>query len=311
MNYSKENIQMRDVFIKILYNKAKKNKDLILISNEQGAESLDRFRKDLPNQFINAGISEQNIISVAAGLSAAKKKVYVYSISSFITLRCFEQIKINLSIMNLPVKILGVGASYSYDTAGPTHHSIDDISLFRTLKNFKIFSPSDNESLISLVNSDYNAKNPSYFRLDRKIVPSLKKKIDTSKSFRLFKANSKMCIISTGLCLNNLKKMWDNKKNSSEKFDLIDFFELKNNNPNKIAKILKNYKLVFTVEEHTYNGGIGSIISEIKADFNHGYMLKRYAIQDKYLYNYFNREKSWILNKIDNHSIGKILKKYL
>ena len=136
-------MQMRDFFINEIYNAAKKNKNIILITNDQGAQSLDKFRKDLPKQFINAGISEQNIITAAAGMAQQKKKIFVYSIASFITLRCLEQIKLDVNLMKLPVTIFGVGASYSYDSAGPTHHSIEDISILRTMKNLEIFLSSN------------------------------------------------------------------------------------------------------------------------------------------------------------------------
>ena len=123
----KTNATMRDAFITRLYRKAKKNPDIIFCSTEFGAPSLDVFRRDLPKQFVNLGISEQNLISVAAGLTLGGKKVFVYTIASFITLRCYEQIKIDLCAMNLPVTIIGVGTCYSYAVDGPTHHATEDI----------------------------------------------------------------------------------------------------------------------------------------------------------------------------------------
>src|SRR3990167_11486297 len=104
---------MRDAFIKELYFRARSDKNIIFLSSEYGAPALDQFRRDLPKQFFNTAISEQNTISVAAGLALGGKKVYVYSIASFITLRCYEQIKIDLCCMNLPVTIIGVGTYYA------------------------------------------------------------------------------------------------------------------------------------------------------------------------------------------------------
>ena len=180
-------MQMRDFLIDEIYKVAINDKDVILISNEQGAKALDRFRKYLPHQFINAGISEQNIISVAAGLSKFKKKVFVYSISSFITLRSFEQIKIDLNIMNLPVIIFGVGASCSYDTAGPTHHSIDDVSILRTLKNINLYSPTDNNVLKNIFNTLKRKPKLSYLRLDRMNLDVIsKKKVQVKDTFQIF-----------------------------------------------------------------------------------------------------------------------------
>ena len=136
-------IQMRDAVIRKLYLEAKKNKNIIFISNEQGAISLDKFRANLPDQFINAGISEQNLISMAAGLANTGKNVFVYSIASFISLRCLEQIKLDLCVMKSPVKILGVGSGYSYAQDGPSHHSTEDFAILNALPNIEFYSPSN------------------------------------------------------------------------------------------------------------------------------------------------------------------------
>ena len=101
--------EIRDAIIEKLFLQAEQNRNIILISNDLGAPSLDQFRNQIPHQFINAGIAEQNIISVAAGMALHGKRVFVYSIASFIILRCYEQIKIDLCTMKLPVTILGVG----------------------------------------------------------------------------------------------------------------------------------------------------------------------------------------------------------
>ena len=167
------NIQMRDAFIGNLYERANLDSNIILISNEQGAISLDQLRKNLPQQFINAGISEQNIISVAAGLALYGKKVFVYSIASFITLRCYEQIKIDLCAMNLPVTIVGVGACYSYSTDGPTHHATEDISIMRALPNMCMFNPADSNTTAALVDISLQSHTPTYIRLDREVLPTI------------------------------------------------------------------------------------------------------------------------------------------
>jgi transketolase len=305
-------MQMRDYFIDKIYNYALKNKNVILITNEQGAQSLDKFREDLPEQFINAGISEQNIITVASGLARQKKKVYIYSIASFITLRCFEQIKLDINLMNLPVTIFGVGASYSYDTSGPTHHSIEDISILRTMSNLEIFSPSDNNVLDYIFKHSVKSRAPIYVRLDRQQLPNIPRDdINFRSGFYNINQSSRAFIISTGnmshVALEAIKIL---NKNYNLKISFIDVFAI-NFLKTELMKVIKNAKLILTLEEHVLDGGLGSIISELLFDekINYNLSLVRMGINKYNLYTYKSRKLIHKINKIDLENIvKKILK---
>ena len=133
----------RDVFIDAIYQAAINDKNIFFISADFGAPALDNFRELLPKQFIHAGISEQNMIDTAAGLALSGKKVYVYAMAPFITLRCLEQIKCSLAIMNLPVTIIAAGVGLGYADAGPTHYSNEDIACLRSIAGMQVFSASD------------------------------------------------------------------------------------------------------------------------------------------------------------------------
>lgn len=293
---------MRDYFIDKIYDYASINKNVILITNEQGAQSLDKFRKKLPNQFINAGISEQNIISVAAGLAKQKKKVYVYSIASFITLRCFEQIKLDINLMNLPVIIFGVGASYSYDTSGPTHHSIEDMSILRTMKNLEIFSPSDNNILNYIFSYSTKTKKPMYLRLDRKPLNFFERNNFIFKNGFSVSGNlkSKKFIVSTG---NMTHIALEAVKICKEKYNtqvcLIDLFLL-NFSKKSFLKTIKNSRLIITLEEHILAGGLGGMIAEFLFDNkkNKENNLIRMGIGPENLYSYKPRNILHKINKI-------------
>ncbi|HCJ66263.1 MAG TPA: 1-deoxy-D-xylulose-5-phosphate synthase, partial [Elusimicrobia bacterium] len=113
-------VDMRDAFFDEVYNIAKSDPNVIFLTADMGAYSLVRFKKELSNQFINVGIAEQNMVSIAAGFALGGKKVFIYSIIPFITLRCYEQIKVDLCCMNLPVTIIGVGVGLTYGSDGPT-----------------------------------------------------------------------------------------------------------------------------------------------------------------------------------------------
>ncbi len=300
---------MRDAFIRKLHEEAKIDKDIIFISNEQGAVSLDKFREDLPKQFINAGISEQNIISVAAGMAHSKKKVIVYSIASFITLRCFEQIKIDLCVMNLPVTILGVGSCYSYSTDGPTHHATEDISIIRTLSNMKIYSPSDSVLTSALVSKAISTTTPMYIRLDRQILPVLYKENQTfDKGFKIIKEGKDYCIIATGIMVHKAIDIANALKKRSISAQVIDLYRIKPIDVDIFTDKMNSFSKVITLEEHTLNGGLGGIIAEIFADKKIMVEILRFGIEDKKLYDYGERE---LLHFQRNLDVKGILKRIL
>lgn len=314
MNYKKykenKNIQMRDFFINKISQHIKKNKKIIFLSNDQGAQSLDDFRVKYKSNYINAGISEQNIISLSAGLSSSGYKVFVYSIASFITLRCFEQIKIDLNIMNLPVTILGVGASCSYDTAGPTHHSIEDIAILRTMPNLNIYSPSDNNVLEKIFQKCIISKNPSYVRLDRENLSNLGKcsKKDAAVGFRVFGKKSKVCIVSTGITTHIANEVKAHLAILNIEILIIDLFNIKNFNKKIFLNKLNYSNTVISLEENFVNGGIGSILSELFTDKNIKKKLIRRGLVSNDLYNYNSRLVIQKKNKIDKSSIIKLIK---
>lgn len=298
---------MRDFLISRIYQAAKKDKNIILISNEQGAPALDNFRSNLKSQFINAGISEQNLIGVAAGLAKKKKKVFVYSIASFITLRSFEQIKIDINLSNLPVTIFGIGASHAYDTAGPTHHSIEDISILRTMKNLEIFSPSDNFILNKIFQYSLTSRYPNYIRLDRYDFGELSKnKIAFQKGYRIIEnCISENYVFCTGITTHLVSEASKILKNKYEiNIKMIDVFNI-----NFDKKIFKNKKIknVFCFEEHILEGGLGSVISEILFDLklNKEINLYRTGIKKKNIYNYDKRLKTLKSNKLTSNNIVK------
>ena len=302
------NISMRDVFISRLEKLAKKDNKIILIVNDQGAPSLDSFKKNLPKQFFNAGISEQNIIGVAAGLSIKGFKPFVYSINSFILYRTMEYIKIDLCAMKQPVKIFGVGSGFSYPEDGPTHHSTEDMSFIGSLPDIELYNPSDSIIIDHIVKKVYKSKRPSVIRMDRQfcepIYSSLKPNIE--QGFCEIIKNKKNCIVTTGFFTSKVKQLiQENNINCS----LIDFFEIKNYDIKNFVKTIKKYKKIITIEEHSLRFGIGSIISTIISDNNLNIKLSRMGLIEGKTFNYGTRNMLFNDNKLDNKSIKKTIYK--
>ena len=302
-------IFQRDAFIDTLYQHAKKDKKIILISNDQGAIALDNYKKKIPDQFINAGISEQNIIGIAAGMQKEGFNCFVYSIASFIVNRTIEQVKIDLCNAKIPVKIFGVGCGYSYAVDGPTHHTTEDIGLLNLMPGLDIYSPSDSETVRKIVHYSIKSKKPCYVRMDRELCEPIyeHKKINLDNGFAEIKQGKDCCLVATGKIVSNALSI-TRKLSNLKNIGVIDLFKLKPLNLNLLKK-LKKYKTIFTLEEHNKIGGIGSLLSNIIIEKNLKIKLIKIALKENTLFGYGSRELLQKKNNLDEESIIKIIKK--
>jgi transketolase len=158
---------MRDAFVEALLKEAKEDKNIILITGDLGFGVLDKFQRELPNQFINSGVNEQAMMGMAAGIASTGKRVFVYSIGNFPTLRCLEQIRNDICLMNNPVVVVSVGAGYAYGPQGYTHHALEDIAVMRALPNMEIVIPGDPIEASSVTSFLSKSQAPSYLRLGK------------------------------------------------------------------------------------------------------------------------------------------------
>lgn len=281
----------RDAFFDELYLIAKEDRDVVLLMGDQGAMSFEKYRESIPSQIINAGIAEQNMISVSAGLSLGGKKVFVHSIICFLALRAYEQIKVDLSIMNLPVVLVGVGAGYAYGTDGPTHHSNQDIAVMHAVSGLTILNASDTVSLAAFAHLAYELDGPVYVRFDKGNVPPLYKLTDdfTDGLARLVEG-SDLAIISTGLMVHKALAVAEELKESGVSVSVIDIYRLKPLNKKLLEKYLDGIPAVVVMEEHYSYGGLGSIVADFITDNDIDIHFKRFGIPDKNMFYYGNRE---------------------
>ncbi len=260
-----QDLDMRDsIFLKLI-DYAKKDKNLIILTLDFGSPKLEYFKKKYPKQYMNVGICEQNAITIAAGLASEGKNVFVYSISSFIILRALEQIKLDICFNNNPITILAVGAGYAYDTAGPSHHSTEDVSIARSISGLDVYSPSDNQTACSILDSIYKKNKKNYLRLERGKYNNYKiSKVDLNRGYRKFGASKKCLIITYG---NNFHRVLELTKNNfpKEKIAILDLFKFNPLNKNKLKNEINMYKNCLIIEEQISTGGISKEISEIFA----------------------------------------------
>jgi transketolase len=158
---------MRDAFVETLLDEAKIDENIILITGDLGFGVLDKFQKELPNQFINSGVNEQAMMGMAAGIASTGKRVFVYSLGNFPTLRCLEQIRNDICLMNNPVVVVSVGAGYAYGPQGYTHHALEDIAVMRALPNLEVVIPADPIEAKLVTRYLAGTKSPGYLRLGK------------------------------------------------------------------------------------------------------------------------------------------------
>ncbi len=307
------NITQRDAFWDRIYEIAETNRDVVIISADMGAPSLDKIRKNLPSQFINTGIAEQNTITLAAGLSMTGKKVFTYAIAPFITLRCLEQIRVECSIMKIPITIVGVGGGFGYEDSGPTHHIIEDMAIMRAMPDIVINNVTDNVMAKAFADISCNLKKPNYVRLDRQILPQIYNENDRfDRGLSVLKKGRDFYIISTGCMTSVALEIIKEFAYETDKIGLIDLYTLPINEK-ELIKSIDSVKKIITIEEHFLPGGLGSAVCETLIDNNINIPVKRIGLVHDigYSYIYGGREIIRQHYGIDKKSIIQKIKEFL
>lgn len=276
---------MRDAFINTLIEEARQNKNIYLITPDLGFSVLEDFEKEFPERFLNVGISEANAVGIASGLALSGKIVYVYSIIPFVTMRPFEQIRVNLSYMNTNVRLVGVGAGVTYGALGATHHAIEDLAIMRSLPNMTVFSPSDPWEVECATRESVTHQGPMYFRLSKRGEPIIS---DVKSQFSIGRGNfirrgEDLSILFTGNASDIALETYEALTSlHSLSANLISVHSLKPFDSLIIDEIIQNGKPIFTIEEHSAIGGLGSIVSEYIAESCMNPLFKRFSLPDQY-----------------------------
>jgi transketolase len=295
----------RDAAFEELYDIAFNDPRVIVLSADTGALMFKEFKKNIPDQFFNVGISEQNAISVAAGLALNGRHVFVFGISNFITLRCFEQIRVDLCCMGLPVTLLGMGTGYTYSSDGPTHHITEDVAAIRALPGMTIWSPSDYAMTAAVVHLAHKLKTPSYIRFDKGPFQHIYD--DSSHDFNdglaELQVGEDLTIVATGFMVGQALHIAKQLNAKGIKTGVVDFYRLKPVNTGKLVSILRRTKRVVTLEEHMIAGGSGSIVLEKMAENDIVLPVKVFGIQDTYRFEAGSRDT---LQKLDGLDVDRL-----
>lgn len=279
---------MRDTVIRTLIELGKEDKDVELITGDLGFGVLKSFWETLPNQFINAGIAEQNMTGVAAGMALEGKKVFTYSIGNFPTLRCLEQIRNDCAYHNANVNVICVGGGYVYGSLGMSHHATEDIAILRALPDVTVICPGDPVEAALAVKKIAQTDGTCYLRLGRggeQNVNTVIKEFEIGKAYKLRDAkdiNKKVAVFSTGAILEETSKACDMLEENGIAVEQYSFPTVKPIDRKVIEDCADRFDNIFTVEEHNIVGGFGGAVAEVLAECGGKAKLHRIGIDDFY-----------------------------
>lgn len=278
---------MRNAFISSLLTIAQHNSKVVLLTGDLGYTVFEPFKIKFPQRFFNMGAAEANMIGVALGMSKSGLIPIVYSIATFATMRGFEQIRTDICLHNANVKIIGTGAGLSYGHAGPTHHALEDIALMRLLPNMTIICPSDPLMAKVATEKAILHKGPIYLRLGKRGEPAIHKELhnfEIGKGIWL-RRGEKIAIIATGNLVHTAVETAAILRKAGFNPTIIDMHTIKPIDTSTIKKLLINHTFVYTLEEHSIIGGIGSAVAETIAELrlsNHHHFA-RIGIKDTFI----------------------------
>ncbi|UOA07603.1 transketolase family protein [Methylobacter sp. S3L5C] len=265
-------LAMRDVLLDRIWQAMAEDHKIFFTSADFGSPILDKIRADFPERFVNVGIAEQNLINVSVGLALEGYTVFAYAIAPFITMRCYEQIRVSLALLSevrpLNVNLIGVGAGYSYVVSGPTHQCYEDITLMRALPNFRVLSPADHVSAGALFDRCISTLGPKYLRLDAQVLPVIYETVapDLDVGFHIHQRGKSICLVATGYMLHTALKVAERLAVTGHSVGVIDLFDISNFAADQLQNALLSYSGIVTLEEgFRGRGGVDAMLFEFIA----------------------------------------------
>lgn len=262
-------IPNRQAICEVLMEKAKEDKDIVVLcSDSRGSASLAPFANEYPERFVEVGIAEQNLVSIAAGLAKCGKKPFAASPACFLSTRSYEQAKVDCAYSNTNVTLIGISGGISYGALGMSHHSAQDIAAMSAIPNMRVYLPSDRFQTAKLIEALLQDENPAYVRVGRNAVEDVYTENDCP--FEMDKATvitegTDVAIIACGEMVSPSVRAAELLKAEGIRATVVDMYCVKPLDKEAIVKAAGNAKLVITVEEHAPFGGLGSMVSQVVA----------------------------------------------
>ena len=262
-------IANKQVINDVLLAESATDKDIVVLcSDSRGSAGMKSYAEQRPEQFVEMGIAEQNLVSVAAGLASCGKKPFAVSPASFLSTRSMEQAKVDVAYSNTNVKLIGISGGVSYGALGMTHHSATDIATMGSMPNMRVYLPSDRFQTEALIKSVLKDDKPAYIRIGRNAVEDVYE--EGHVPFALDKATvvregTDVTIIACGELVGDAKAAAEELAQKGISTRVLDMYCVKPIDKEAVIQAAKETKLIVTVEEHTMYGGMGSMVAQITA----------------------------------------------
>lgn len=285
---------MREAFLSTLLERMGSRDDIFFLTADFGSPQLDILQQRHPDRYINVGIAEQNLINVSLGLALEGFSVYAYAIAPFLTMRCYEQIRLNLALHSqlrpVNVNLLGVGAGMSYEVSGPTHHCLEDLAIMGVLPHMEIHAPADAATAALLVDHTLRACGPKYIRMEGKALPDLTPLAtseDVSEGFRIVRSGRHL-ILAMGYMVHKALKVAE--RFSPGAVGVIDILRPKPLGAG-LRAVLAQAETLLTLEEGFLgSGGLDGMIGHYLREQGVAAPLKAMGLKDRYLFDIGSRE---------------------
>lgn len=305
---------MRDTFAREMTALAAQRADVALLSGDIGNRMFDRYKEVAPNRFLNCGIAEANMMSLAAGMALSGLRPVIYTITPFTTTRCLEQMRVGVAYHEAPVVIVGTGSGLSYAELGPTHHSLEDLAIVRTLPGMNVVAPADCAELVAQLREALEVSNPTYMRIGKKGEPALHRE---SADLGIGKANMlregvDILVIGVGPILGEAIKAAERLKGRGLSVAVASLGSIKPLDEAFLRSMAERFPKWISLEEHGVIGGVGSTLLEWLADHQRiKVKIRRLGAPDMFLNELGKQEHIRRILKIDAEGLAETLEEEL
>jgi len=283
---------MRDAFAQEMTRLAAERTDLALLSGDIGNRMFDRYKQVAPERFFNCGIAEANMMSMAAGMALSGLRPVIYTITPFTTTRCLEQIRVGVAYHQAPVVIVGTGSGLSYAELGPTHHSLEDLAILRTLPGLNVLAPADSTELVAQLREALDAPHPTYIRIGKKGEPPLhsgSNKLGIGKA-NVLREGSDLLVLGVGPILGEALQAAEAVAAEGVSVAVASLGGVKPLDTAFLEEMAKRFPRWLSLEEHGITGGLGSALLEWLAErVGPAIRLKRLGVPDAFLHELGNQ----------------------
>jgi len=306
---------MRKTCLDMVYELAKNDHRIFFIGSDLGIGTLQQFKEELSDRFFIEGVSEANIIGLAAGLAMEGKIPYVNTIATFITRRCFEQNVIDLGLHKANVRLIGNGGGLVYAPLGPTHQAIDDIAIMRTIPNMTVIAPADADEMKRMMPLTVDHEGPIYIRLAKgydPIVTNDKLPFEIGKAVKMREGKDAL-IVSTGITLKIALKASEELSTIGIEAAILHMPTVKPMDIKALIDLATPVKAIVTLEEHTILGGLGSSVAEVILEMGLDSVkkFKRIGIPDVFAEGYGSQDNLMEKYEITSDKVVSVIEKFI